>query len=202
MRSAEQDFRALADARLPDSEPSEAAGAELPDVDQQDMSDVDRADDSEELTESVLAEMLEESRLVPEKPAERGSEADFDDEDIASWIKELGHETEQSESRSANDEQLNEDEIPSILTELDDQLGSTDSPEISPTASINLEPVDDPVAEPPLQDDTFRMSLDLARAYLEIGDQEGAKDMLKQALAGTRNPEHRQQIQELLQQID
>ncbi len=202
MRSAEQDFRALADAQLPDSEPSDAVGAELPEVDREHISDIDRLEDHEELTDSVLAEMLEESRLVPEAPTTSDSEADFDDDDIASWIKELGHESEPAESHSANDEQLGDDEIPSILTELDDQLGSTNSPEIAPPPSIHLEPVDDPVAEPPLEDDTFKMSLDLARAYLEIGDQEGAKDMLKQALAGTRNPEHRQQIQELLEQID
>ena len=52
------------------------------------------------------------------------------------------------------------------------------------------------------EDDTFNMSLDLARAYLEIGDQEGAKDMLNQALASSRDPGHRRQIEELLKQID
>ncbi len=202
MRSAEQDFRALADARLPASVQGDTDGAELPDVGRESRADINRNDDNEELTDSVLAEMLEESRLAPETPAASSKEADFDDEDIASWIKELGHETESGESRSANDEELDADEIPSILTELDDQLGSKDSQEISPPPSIHLEPVDDPVAEQPLEDDTFTMSLDLARAYLEIGEQEGAKDMLKQALAGTRNPEHRQQIQELLEQID
>ena len=41
----------------------------------------------------------------------------------------------------------------------------------------------------------------LARAYLEIGDREGARDMLQQALSGARDPDHRRQIEELLQQI-
>ena len=50
--------------------------------------------------------------------------------------------------------------------------------------------------------DEVGTKLDLARAYLEIGDQEGAKDMLKQALVGARDPDHRRQIEELLQQID
>ena len=52
------------------------------------------------------------------------------------------------------------------------------------------------------EDDTFNMSLDLARAYLEIGDQEGAREMLEQALSGARDPDHRRQIEDLLQQID
>ena len=56
-------------------------------------------------------------------------------------------------------------------------------------------------ADEPTEDDAFGMSLDLARAYLEIGDQEGARDMLKQALTGARDPDHREQIEELLAQI-
>ena len=60
-----------------------------------------------------------------------------------------------------------------------------------------------PADEGPIEeDDNFKMSLDLARAYLEIGDNDGARDMLKQALSSARNPEHRRQIEELLQQID
>ena len=95
-------------------------------------------------------------------------------------------------------EQLDlDDDIPSILTELDDQLSTTDTTVADQPAPIELEPVDDIT-----EDDAFRMSLDLARAYLEIGDQEGARDMLKQALSGARDPEHRRQIEELLGQID
>jgi FimV-like protein len=202
MRNAEQDLRDLADAQLPEHEPPEPAEPELPEIDNTRAAGKETLRDHDEITDSVLAEMLEESRLVPEKLDSYDRETDFDDDDIASWIKELGHETEPGESHSANDEQLSDDEIPSILTELDDQLGASSPPEISQPAKINLEPFDEPVAEPPLEDDTFTMSLDLARAYLEIGDQEGAKDMLKQALSGTRDPEHRRQILELLEQID
>ncbi len=49
--------------------------------------------------------------------------------------------------------------------------------------------------------EAFSMGLDLARAYLEIGYQEEAKGMLDQALAGAKDPNHRRQIEELLQQI-
>ena len=125
-------------------------------------------------------------------------ESDFNEDDIASWVAELGTEAEHVDGQSANDEQLSlDDDIPSILTELDDQL-SGERPSDTPTpAPIRLEPVSH--AD---EDDTFSMSLDLARAYLEIGDQDGARDMLKQALAGARDPDHRRQIEELLAQID
>ena len=59
----------------------------------------------------------------------------------------------------------------------------------------------DGAADESSEDDAFGMSLDLARAYLEIGDQDGARDMLKQALTGARDPDHREQIEELLAQI-
>ena len=106
--------------------------------------------------------------------------------------------SEHVDGQSANDEQVSlDDDIPSLLTELDDQL-SGERPSDTPTpAPIKLEPVGH--AE---EDDTFSMSLDLARAYLEIGDQDGARDMLKQALAGARDPDHQRQIKELLAQID
>ena len=91
-----------------------------------------------------------------------------------------------------------DEDIPSILTELDDQLASSKPEGITPSTDVEMEPLDEEYEE----DDTFTMSLDLARAYLEIGDQEGARDMLKQALSGAHDPEHRRQIEELLQQID
>lgn len=148
------------------------------------------------LTNSLLDTMIDESKLLNDHP-ELADHDDISDEDIASWVAELGAEAERAELRSANDERVPlDDDIPSILTELDDQLTSAEPVEAPRTAGINLEPVDEVT-----EDDAFSMSLDLARAYLEIGDQEGARDMLQQALAGARNPDHRRQIEELLQQI-
>ncbi|MCB1797825.1 MAG: hypothetical protein KDI67_02990 [Gammaproteobacteria bacterium] len=152
------------------------------------------------LTNSLLDTMIDESKLLAESPEPMGLDTEFTDDDIASWVAELGAEAERADMRSANDEQMAaDDDIPSILTELDDQLTSADSMDSSRDAGIELEPIDDTDS---IEDDTFTMSLDLARAYLEIGDQDGAKDMLNQALSGARSPEHRRQIEELLQQID
>ena len=105
-----------------------------------------------------------------------------------------------------------DDDIPSILHELDGQLAPKDTELVPDSANIQLDPLDDDLqtsagapsapSAAQLEDDTFHMSLDLARAYLEIGDQDGARDMLKQALGGARNPDQRRQIEELLQQID
>jgi FimV-like protein len=142
----------------------------------------------------LLDEVLQEGKQPTGSPARGG---DFTDEDIASWVAELGAEADRGEVRSANDDQLEtEEDIPGILNELDDQLTRSETAESSPASGIELEPLDGTS-----ESDAFNMSLDLARAYLEIGDQEGARDMLQQALAGARDPDHRRQIEELLQQI-
>ncbi len=161
------------------------------------------------LTNSLLDEMIDESKLLADHPEPPAARAEYNDDEIASWVAELDAEADRvvsddasgskaEASRSANDEQVPlDDEVPSLLTELDDQLGSAEHDDAPQPADIDLEPADTPSAE-----DTFSMSLDLARAYLEIGDQDGARDMLKQALSSTRDPDHRRQIEELLQQID
>jgi FimV-like protein len=199
-RGIEEDLRAVADARLPD-DTMDTDTVELPELDLSQLQSPGDAQgtDSQDISESVLAEMLEETRLANEtQPAKRTEAADFDDDDIASWIRELdGHE-------GTNADRLTEtDEIPSILSELDSQMAGTGASEFAAPTQIELEPVADPMRQDKddTEDDAFRMSLDLARAYLEIGDQEGARDMLQQALSGARNPEHRRQIEELLQQI-
>ena len=146
----------------------------------------------------------EAEKTVIEDPA-------FSDNDLASWVAELENEAERADLENLDDGPIRlDDEIPSILTELDDQLAST-SPKHAPIPDpIDLDPVDrqtdaqteaDGAADEPSEDDAFGMSLDLARAYLEIGDHDGARDMLKQALTGARDPDHREQIEELLAQI-
>jgi FimV-like protein len=197
IKEAEEDFRRLAEQALPETEPPAEPEQELPELE---ISQARKTDDDidSDISESLLDVVLEgDSRLPPEPSASDTGHSEFSDDDIASWVAQLDTEAEEIETPSANDESIpaDDDDIPSILTELDDQLDRS-APAASP-AEIRIEPVDE-VRE----DDTFSMSLDLARAYLEIGDQEGAKDMLEQALAGARDPEHRRQIEELLKQID
>jgi FimV-like protein len=201
LRQAEEDFRRLAEKQL--SEPAAIeAKQELPELDVPVYKEADE-DIQDGITESLLNEVLEDNKQLADHPTTTVvKESDFSDDDIASWVAELGAEAEQAETQSANDERFPvDDDIPSILTELDDQLSQEKPSAMRTPAPIQLEPVSDPVSDPG-EDDTFSMSLDLARAYLEIGDQEGARDMLKQALSGARDPDHRRQIEELLQQID
>jgi FimV-like protein len=156
-----------------------------------------------------------DKKAAADAPPKASTEHDFSDDDIASWVAELGTEGDSGDKRSANDDLLAEtsrelpldDDLPSLLHELDDHLAKgiqEDKP--SPASAINLEPLENPTLDndqggETAEDDTLDMSLDLARAYLEIGDQEGARDMLEQALTGARNPQQRQQIEELLKQI-
>ncbi len=139
-------------------------------------------------------------------------ETDFSEDDLASWVAELEDEAERADLENLDEGPIRlDDEIPSILTELDDQLSSA-TPKHSPLPEPLALDLDDgdatddrgeatAQAEDLGEDDAFGMSLDLARAYLEIGDQDGARDMLKQALTGARDPDHREQIEELLAQI-
>ncbi len=206
MRQAEADLRALEDEpRLPFEDPYPTV--ELPEVDEPSIEKraAPAAVAGGGLTNSLLDTMIDESKLLSEHPDAAAADNGISDDDIASWVAELDAETERLDMRSANDAEISlEEDIPSILNELDDQITKADpaaGPADQPAAApIELEPLDE-AALGESDDETFSMSLDLARAYLEIGDQDGARDMLEQALAGTRNPDHRRQIEELLQQI-
>lgn len=198
MKEAEEDFRRLADQPLVEETAATDVEHELPELDISPARQTD-GDIRDGITDSHLNALLDDDKLVTDSPASTTADtAEFSDDDIASWVAELGGTSEQTDTPSANDERIPEDDdIPSILTELDDQLAADKPAEVPPGANVQLDPVDE-IQE----DDTFSMSLDLARAYLEIDDREGAKDMLKQALSGARDPEHRRQIEELLAQID
>jgi FimV-like protein len=201
LRQAEADLRALDDEpRLPFEDPYPTV--ELPTVEEPSREKrVAPAVQGEGLTNSLLDTMIDESKLLSGHPDPAVADNGISDDDIASWVAELDAETERLDMRSANDAEISLDEdIPSILNELDDQITRAEPADKPVTAPIELEPLDEAVAEES-DDETFSMSLDLARAYLEIGDQDGARDMLEQALAGTRNPDHRRQIEELIQQI-
>jgi FimV-like protein len=202
LRRAEADLRALEDEPMPPFEDPYPT-IELPQVDEpsREKRVAPAAADAGGLTNSLLDTMIDESKLLSQNPDPAVADSGISDDDIASWVAELDAETERLDMRSANDAEISLDEdIPSILNELDDQITRAEPADKPVSAPIELEPLDEAAAEES-DDETFSMSLDLARAYLEIGDQDGARDMLEQALAGTRNPEHRRQIAELLQQI-
>ena len=199
LKEAEEDFRRLAEQRAKGGKATPGLESEqtLPELDLSGISEPDE-DLHSAITESLLDDMLDEKKARAGSPGIIVNDSEFSDDDIASWVAELGKEVESIDAPSANDERLAaDDDIPSILTELDDQLSVDRSMDaLSGVAELPER------AERAHEDDTFNMSLDLARAYLEIGDQEGAREMLEQALSGARDPDHRRQIEELLQQID
>lgn len=179
--------------------PSDFTASSLP-LAELDISEMlDDTDESVEVADSLLQEMIDESKLLDTRPEpQQETTEQQEDDDIASWVADLRRESDYSDQNSANDEHIDADlDIPSILTELDDNLSGADAEQFSKKSGVQMEPAEDEV-----EDETFAMSLDLARAYLEIGDQDGARDMLKQALHGARSTNHRRQIEELLQQID
>ncbi len=199
LKEAEEDFRRLAEQRVKEARatPSLEREQTLPELDLSGISEPDE-DLHSAITESLLDDMLDEKKARAGSPGIIVNDSEFSDDDIASWVAELGKEVESIDAHSANDERLAaDDDIPSILTELDDQL-SVDRSVDALSGVVELPERTERAHE----DDTFNMSLDLARAYLEIGDQEGAREMLEQALSGARDPDHRRQIEELLQQID
>jgi FimV-like protein len=202
LRQAEDDLRALEEESLPAFEDRYAAAEPLgrQEPSQEDLA-VHEAPARVASTDAPVDSAIDESKRLADRPEPGASDSPISDDDIASWVAELDAETEGLDVRSANDSDISLDEdIPSILTELDDQITRADPVDKPIAAGIELEPLEE-IATDDADDDTFSMSLDLARAYLEIGDQDGARDMLEQALASTADPEHRRQIEELLQQI-
>jgi pilus assembly protein FimV len=199
--------------------------------------DLDIASIMDELAEGrtpgTTSPRAEDRPLAEPSTSTRGpatTTPDFSDDDIAAWVAELGNEAERvkaTDTRQGNDSGPTvgqtltlDDDLPSILTELDDQLNSVQQADREPGAGtrIKLEPIDDldqietvapeddldldqPLDREQLEDDTFTMSLDLARAYLEIGDKDGARDMLEQALSVAQDTEQRSKLEALMKQI-
>lgn len=226
LRSAERDLRGTGDAKLP--EPSEMASPSL-DIELPVIGDEEGDLDIESALDQLAGHSLDDEDIdelsgLAVEPGKKtaasattkaNQEHDFSDDDIASWVAELGTETERNETHGGTVDAFSQgvgelpldDDLPSLLHELDDHLAKGNpGAEPSPASAIDLEPLDSNALNEapggdPSGDDTLDMSLDLARAYLEIGDQEGARDMLEQALSGAGDSQQRQQIEELLKQI-
>jgi FimV-like protein len=103
-------------------------------------------------------------------------------------------------------------DIPGFLVEFDDTAPEQEPVHAPIPAPIELQSTNEADADLSLndhvdpvscigEDEDFSLSLELARAYLEIGDQEGAEEILKRALAGAPDPEPRRQMEELLIKI-
>ncbi len=194
LRREQRSFQAVAQEPPPGIKEIAIDETELPELDIP-VARVTREDIDGGASGPLIDDIVDDSRLLIDRPQADATTPGYSDDDIASWIKELGTEAERG-SQDAHAEQVQgDDDVPSLLTELDDRLASTPSEGLSDTGGTQP-------SEDDGEDETFAMSLDLARAYLEIGDHEGARDMLQQALAGARSPTHRRQIEELLQQID
>jgi FimV-like protein len=93
--------------------------------------------------------------------------------------------------------------VPSLLIELDDQVAAQRAPRAAGAPGMSRATTATRATDHDnLEEESFMMNLDLARAYLEIGDHDGARDMLVQALDETTDIGRRQQLEELLRQLD
>ena len=104
--------------------------------------------------------------------------------------------TQTSAENQSSTEQLNEE----ITTEVDELLDSTDD-EIAFDA---VEPQFDAQNEDEIDllagEDGMRMKLDLARAYIEMGDSQGAQDIINEVI-GMGDAEQQQEANELLESM-
>ena len=154
---------------------------------------------------------------------------DISEVQLASWAAELDENVGQDEEQAAhadtierpvdepdllNDEPLQlEDDIPEFPIELEDPLPAETIEDLLIPGPDEFESTNHTDRNAGLSDhldlvgcfgddQDFSLSLDLARAYLEVGDEEGAEEILKQVLAGAPDPETRRQTEELLTRIE
>jgi len=205
MEKAEDDFRRLAREGLslaPDAEVGSAAG--------------DSAQDPGAAAADEPGEILDESKRLDVPTEVNTAPPQINEDDLESWARELGFELEDPGAPSvgqdplaANDnielelfDDLDEQTqapaavMRAFMAEADGSLGDVDG-----DARLHGADTEARADGKHPEKEAFSMGLDLARAYLEIGYQEEAKGMLDQALAGAKDPNHRRQIEELLQQI-
>ena len=116
-KQAEADLRDIGQEPVAEAFPDERPEEELPELEIPKRGD--KAGDIQGgITDSLLDEILQEGKQFADSPARPARAGDFTDEDIASWVAELGAEADRSEARSANDDQVGttDEDIPSILT--------------------------------------------------------------------------------------
>ncbi|MEM5529966.1 FimV/HubP family polar landmark protein, partial [Gammaproteobacteria bacterium AS21] len=98
------------------------------------------------------------------------------------------------ESEPAKDPQEElEDQVAQLLSSTDDDIALEEiAPEFDEDNEENMDLLSG--------EDGLRMKLDLARAYIEMGDADGAKDIIKEVMDGA-DAEHLKEAQELLDSI-
>ena len=103
--------------------------------------------------------------------------------------------TAQTPSDSVKDPQEElEDQVADLLSSTDDDIALEEmAPEFDEDNEENMDLLSG--------EDGLRMKLDLARAYIEMGDTDGAKDIIKEVMDGA-DEEHLKEAQELLNSID
>ena len=162
-------------------------------------------DDNLEQSESLLDESLSELTEMPSEPATSPQtqvdnpprslsmdEAEdlISEDDLAELAQQLSDDTDM-ESEFANlPESVLSEQIDHDLPELDSVL----QPPVEQPESV-------PSNAPPQMDEDKHLLLEMARAYIELGDTKGAVAMLEEALESTEDPALRAQITEQLQKL-
>lgn len=114
---------------------------------------------------------------------------DTQEDDLGAEID--AHELE-SEPVKDPQEEL-EDQVAQLLSSTDDDIALEEiAPEFDEDNEENMDLLSG--------EDGLRMKLDLARAYIEMGDADGAKDIIKEVMDGA-DTEHLKEAQELLDSI-
>ncbi|MGH8274610.1 MAG: FimV/HubP family polar landmark protein [Gammaproteobacteria bacterium] len=102
---------------------------------------------------------------------------------------------------SANDHGAHREEAQRLLDELESSPGAEYDYEAPEAAGAAPEAVSPEADEPPVAEEDSGTAIDLARAYLEMGDRESARDILEEVLDGDEESQ-RQKARELLETLD
>jgi pilus assembly protein FimV len=190
--SAEDDQLQMAESDV-QSDIDDLLEIEMPDDGQGDAADSSDAD-----LDAMMEELTQESSLDSNAQGDVSDleielvEEDIEDNDLQGALLEI-EDDEPEESQIPMDNGLDDllaadpvvdDEAPQALSEEVDQLLSSTDDEI---ALEEVAPVFDADNEEDIDllagEDGLRMKLDLARAYVEMGDSQGAKDIISEVLA-------------------
>lgn len=181
--------RAFQSTEPPEVEASPNFGHQAIDVTIADISDDDLASWAAQLDEGIAQNPTQETSAHAAEPPNPSpvepNPADEEPIELEFDIPELQLESEQAPT-------AHEHEHESIPTPIESPPGD----DLDPGADAHT---DGPDTGDDVED--FSLSLDLARAYIEIGDEAGAKEILEQALARKPDHAHRNQFEALLANV-